>query len=127
MTIGRALDSNNDLIFEEGSIKIVSGAAQVVQQVRSRLLFYLGEWSLDLTAGTPYFQSIFIKPVNLSNIELIIKNRILNTEGIDRLVEFSMNYEGESSRLLTIFFSAETTFGMINNEEVTINVRNRGN
>lgn len=120
--IGRALDSNNDLIIEKGQLKVVSDGAEVVQHVRTRLLFYLEEWFLDLQAGTPYFQQIFTKPVNLANVESILKSRILNTPGVDRLLEFSMDYEGESVRKLNVSFSAETTFGVIDKERVTINV-----
>jgi len=120
--IGRALDSNNDLIIEKGQFKTVKDGAEVVQHVRSRLLFYLGEWFLDLNSGTPYFQQIFVKPTNLSLVESILKSRILNTPGVDKLTEFSMTYEGGSIRKLSVSFSAETTYGTINSEEVTINV-----
>ena len=120
--IGRALDSNNDLIVESGQLKLVTDGAEVVQHVRSRLQFYLEEWFLDLQAGTPYFQQIFTKPANLANIESIFKSRILNTPEVETLTEFSMDYEGGSVRKLTVSFSAETVYGVINNEKVTINV-----
>lgn len=118
--IGRALDSNNDLIINKGQIKLVSNGDEVVQHVRTRLQFYLEEWFLDLTSGTPYFQKIFTKPVNLVNIESIIKSRILNTDGVSRLIEFKMDYE-KSNRSLSISFSAETEYGIIT-EEVSLNV-----
>ena len=120
--IGRALDSNNDLIVESGQLKLVSDGAETVQHVRTRLLFYLEEWFLDLEAGTPYFQQIFTKPANLANIESIFKSRILGTPEVERLLEFSMDYEGNSTRKLTVSFSAETTYGIIDNEKVAINV-----
>lgn len=120
--IGRALDSNNDLIFERGSIKLVDEGAQLVQHVRSRLLMYRGEWFLDTNAGVPYLEEIFTKPVNLANIESIFKGIILNTEGVLRLLSFSMTYDGGSERRLNVFFSAESIYGVINNEEVTLNV-----
>lgn len=121
--IGRALDSNNDLVIApKGNLQLVSEGAEVVQHVRTRLQFYLEEWFLDLNAGTPYFQQIFTKPANLANIESIFKSRILNTPEVLTLTEFSMDYEGGSVRRLTVSFSAETTYGVINNEKVTINV-----
>ena len=120
--IGRALDSNNDLIIKAGNFQIVEEGAEVVQHVRTRLQFYLEEWFLDLKSGTPYFQEIFTKPVNLANIESIFKSRILNTTEVLKLNEFAMQYEGGSKRKLTVTFSAETIFGTIDNEKVTINV-----
>lgn len=120
--IGRALDSNNDLIVKDGRLRVVEDGAQVVQAVRSRLIFYLEEWFLDTKAGTPYFQKIFTKPADLANIESIIKTRILRTPEVSKLIEFSMDYAGGSVRKLTIDFSAETTYGIIESGEVTINV-----
>lgn len=119
--IGRALDSNNDLVVSGGRLAVVEDGAEAVQHVRSRLQFYLEEWFLDLNAGTPYFQNIFTKPANLANIESIFKSRILNTPEVLTLIEFSMDYEGGSSRKLTVNFTAETTYGTIDNEKVTIN------
>jgi len=120
--ISRALNSNNDLIVESGQLKLVDEGAEVVQHVRTRLQFYLEEWFLDLKAGIPYFQEVFTKPTNLANIESIFKSKIINTPEVNLLIEFSMDYEGGSSRKLNISFSAETIYGVINNEKVTINV-----
>lgn len=120
--ISRALNSNNDLIVSAGSLKTVEGSAETVQHVRSRLLFYLEEWFLDLTAGVPYFQEIFTKPANLANIESILKSKILRTPGVERLTEFSMEYQGGSERRLIVSFSAETVYGSIDSDKVTLNV-----
>ena len=120
--IGRALDSNNDIMVRGGSLLTVADGAEIVQHVRSRLLFYFGEWFLDIDAGVPYFQEIFTKPANLANIESIFKSKILRTPGVQRLTDFSMIYEGGSSRTLSVSFSAETTFGFIDKDKVTINV-----
>ena len=119
--IGRALDSNNDLIIEAGQLKLVEEGAETVQHVRTRLLFYRGEWFLDTLAGTPWFQEIFTKPANLANIESILKSRILNTPGVQTLTEFSMDYTGASERRLNVQFSAETIYGIIDQASVTIN------
>lgn len=120
--IGRALDSNNDLILREGSFALVEDGAEAVQHVRTRLLFYLEEWFLDNGAGTPYFQEILVKPANLINTESILKTKILNTPGVARLLTFGLEYEGGSVRRATVTFSAETEFGTIDEEKVTINV-----
>lgn len=121
--IGRALDSNNDLIVApKGNLKLISDGAEVTQHIRTRLQFFRGEWYLDTESGVPYFEEIFTKPVNLANIESIFKSKILETPGVEKLTEFYMNYEGGSSRLLIVSFSAETSYGYIDKEKVTINV-----
>lgn len=119
--IERALNSKNDIIIKNGSFATVSDGAQVVQHVRTRLLFYLGEWFLDTSSGTPWFQEVFVKPINPRLVESIIKNRISNTPELKDITEFSMSLPDKSNRQLQVSFSAETEFGSINNEEIFIN------
>lgn len=121
--IGRALNSNNDIfIADNGQFETSEDGAEVLQHVRTRLLAYTNEWFLDLTSGTPYFEQIFVKPANLVSIELILKRRILNTPGVLRLISFDMDYIGEGIRRLTVDFAAETTFGNIDSNNVSINI-----
>lgn len=117
--IGKALNSDNDIFLENGQFALVEEGAETVQHVRTRLLFYRGEWFLDLEAGVPYFEEIFVKPVNLANVESILKQTILQTDGVERLLTFSLDYEN-TTRKLTVEFSAETIYGLL--EGVTINV-----
>jgi len=101
--IGRALDSNNDLIVSDGSFRLVEDGAEVVQHVRTRLLMYYNEWFLDQEAGTKYFEEVFVKPADLANIESLLKARILETDGVNILTEFEMNYEGGGSKKIKCF------------------------
>lgn len=119
--IERALDSNNDILIRDGSFETVKDGAQVVQHVRTRLLFYLNEWFADKRAGTPWFQEVFVKPMNIGNVESIIKLRIANTPELKEIIEFSMVVPNPSNRRLKVSFSAETKFGTITNSEVFIN------
>lgn len=119
--IGFALDSNNDIIVDDGQFKLVTDGAKVAQHVRSRLLFYQGEWFLDLSAGVPYFQKIFTKPADVGEVESIIKSEILQTEGVERLLTFESDYNSET-RKLTMSASLETVYGVIDMSEVTLNV-----
>jgi len=121
--ISRALGENNDLILQNGSFLTVSDAAQVVQHVRTRLLFYTNEWFLDIQAGVPYFERIFVKPADLADIESILKVQILQTPGVETLTEFNMAYN-ETTRALDVAFSASTEFGDINNQTILINISN---
>lgn len=119
MTI-KALDANNDIFLQDGQIHRISEAPETIQQIRSRLLFYLGEWFLDATGGVDYFGIVFVKPVNLSLIESELKSTIINTDGVLELNEFELDYDS-TTRKLIVDFEAETIFGTINVNEVTIN------
>ncbi len=81
-----------------------------MQQVRSRLLFYLEEWFLDNTAGLPYFQSFFKKPADPSLVESRIKAEILATPGVLKLISFEYDFD-KATRAFNVSFKAETEYG----------------
>lgn len=78
------LDDNNDLA-------LVTEGTQAAQHVKIRLWSYLGEWFLDITVGTPYFQSILGKIYRPQEASAIIRNRILNTPGVDSLTDYNFS------------------------------------
>jgi hypothetical protein len=119
--ISRALNSHNDIFIKDGRFAVTDEAAEVLQHVRTRLLFYLEEWFLDLNSGTPWFQNIFTRPLDLAEAESIIKSRILNTPGVLKLTSFVFNFDS-NTRQGDIVFSAETTYGTIDSEKVYLNV-----
>ncbi len=118
MAVGKALDENNDIFTEQGRFAVVSEGAETIQHIRTKLRFFQGEWFLDVFAGVPYFQELLRKPVDLANVEAIIKAEILSTPDVEAITRFETSFEGET-RKLTINFDAVTTYGII--EGVTIN------
>lgn len=110
--LSRALDSNNDIFVTRGRIAVVQDGAEVVQHVRSRLLFYLGECSWATDKGVPYFQQIFVKPMNLPQVESILKAVIIKSPGVLKLLDFSTAYSS-TTRKLAIAWQAETTYGVV--------------
>lgn len=108
--ISRALNSDGDIYFQGARSAFVSDSAEVAQHVSTRLKFFLGEWFLDENAGTPWYQSIFVKPADLAQIEINIKNRILQTGGVTDLVTFNMRY---SPRELVVDFTYTDEYGGI--------------
>lgn len=109
--IGRALNSQGDIYFEGARSAFVSDSLEAAQHISTRLKFFLGEWFLDETAGTPWYQSIFVKPADLAQIEINIKNRILQTDGVTDLVTFNMRYE---RRQLIVDFTYTDQYGGVN-------------
>lgn len=114
-----ALDSNNDRIIKNGRFEIVKDGAAVAVKVRSRLLFYFKEWYLDNSIGVPYFEEILVKPVDLENAESIIKQVILQTNGVESLTEFSSSFDKDELKLV-IDAKVKTIFDSI--EEISVNV-----
>lgn len=119
MSLSFANDSNNEFIIENGEFVIVADGAQVVQNVAERLRSYLDDFFLDRTHGVPYFQTIFEKPFNLGLSESILKQTIIETEGVERLTRFESDFN-PTTRALIVTMSFQTIFGNV--DGVTINV-----
>jgi len=119
--ISKALDKNNDLVLVNGSFATVNEGEEVAQHIRTRLLFYIREWFLNTNSGTPWFDEVFVRPVDLSRVETLIKNRIRSTPGVTELTEFELSLN-RNTRILTVAFSATTDFGVLDQEEIYVNV-----
>lgn len=106
----------NDLVVENGSPIVITGAEEVRQQLRLNLREWYGEWFLDVTRGVPYLEEIFVKLPDPSRIDLILKRIILETPGVIELNSFEA--ELSSDRELTVRFSARAQDGTIDFNEV---------
>lgn len=102
----------HDLLVVNYDLVITDDIQQLMQNLKIRLLFFLGEWFLDITRGVPYYEEILIKNPNQSRVESILKQQILNTKNVKEMLEFNLNYDA-STRLLNVTFSVDTDFGIL--------------
>jgi len=109
----------NDLSIENNSFVILEDENAVVQNLRTRLRTYLGEWFLDTTDGMPYYQDIFKKGPDFAIVQEAFKNRILDTDGIISLDKYS--FEFTDDRTLSLEFTASYGTGSIT-ESIIIEV-----
>lgn len=116
--IDLALDLEGDLLIENYDLKLIDELDQIIQNVSIRLRFFLGEWFLDNEAGIPYYEDFFIKAPNQIRIESLIKEEILNTEGINEITSFESDFDS-SLRTFSVNFSATADEGEI---EVEVSV-----
>lgn len=107
------LDQNGDIDLTNGSMTLVDGVDAVTQLLNQRLLFFYGEWFLDLDKGIPYFEKVFMKNPNPSVLDSLFKRAILTTPGILRLEAFSMTLD-TARRSLSITGQAVSTSGIVN-------------
>lgn len=115
----RRLDSNHDMSFGQGLSNYANGAESVAQRVHTRLLALRGEWFLDTGHGVPYLQEIMVKPSNLQLAESLIKQTILDTDGINELRTFSLDFDA-TTRQLAISVSVATDFDDLQNIKTVI-------
>lgn len=119
--ISRTLNSNHDIFSQNGRVSFIQTVDEVAQHIKTRLLLFLGEWFLDVEEGTPWFEQIFIKPADVVQVEVIIKNRILQTENVKELLTFDLEFN-TVTRALSITFSCNTVYGETNEIEIELNV-----
>lgn len=109
MTV-RKLDENADIVTQ--GIIFISEREEIEQTVKTRLRLFLGEYFRDITDGTPWFEQILGKNVNMSAREAALRNRIASTPGVIRLTAFSIDYPNVDARLLTVTASVLTSYGL---------------
>lgn len=80
------------------------------QTIVTRLKLFLGEYFRDINDGTPWFQSILGKFQNINAVESILRNRIVRSPGVIRLLSFDLDYDVDT-RELTVSGSVLTQWG----------------
>jgi len=117
--IVRRLNNDFDISFGHGLSDYARDQEAVAQNVRTRLQLLREEWFLDVDAGVPYLQEIMVKPANLPLAESYIKQTIIDTDGVDELRNFSMDFDRET-RKLVVSSTVSTIYGTTDNIKVTV-------
>jgi len=82
---------------------------EVAQRLRVRLLFFKGEWFLNLDEGLPYYQSILVKGLTEKVIRSVFGSVILKTQGVSQLL--SLTHSISTARRLTLTFKCKLEDG----------------
>ncbi len=84
----------------------ISGQDEILQRVEVRLRRNLSEWFLNTSAGLPWYDGAseleqgvltrengMLGSRNFARVALLIRNEIMNTEGVLRIVEFKHTFD----------------------------------
>lgn len=114
----RQLTSAGDMRFGHQQYDFYRDVPEAPAQcVQTRLMFWQGEWYLDLTDGTPYQGGVLGTNTELT-ADSVIRDRILNTRGVTGIAEGSYNSQlDRATRRLSAACTVDTAFGLA---EVTI-------
>ncbi len=114
-----ALDANHDTHLSGSGLAIVRDADYVTQAMKTKVLLYQAEWFLNLKAGVPWFQEIFVAPANIGRADELLQAEMLSVEGAEYFTKWDSTFDA-GVRSLAILFDAVTAFGETGETEVTI-------
>lgn len=113
-----ALHANDhDIIIKDGDFLIIDNAERVAQQIKVRILTFLGEWFLDNTHGIPYLEYILVKQPNPALIKQILSEQISAVNDVKSLTSIELDY-AVKNRTLIVNYEVTTDFGLITRREV---------
>ncbi len=92
----------HDLIINDFTFEITETKQdEVIQRLKVLLLFFKGEWKYNLNYGIPYFQEVFVKGVDLEQIDDTYRVAIANESGVRDLISYSSSFN-PTTRQLTV-------------------------
>lgn len=110
MTVRRLDETTGDIVTS--GVQFITDRDEIAQTIRTRLKLFLGEYFRNINDGTPWFQSILNKRGTLTAKDAIIKQRIVQTEGVIELVSFSTDYD-INARKYSVECAVNTQFGTV--------------
>lgn len=114
----RKQTETGDMVFGNGLLDFYIDTPEAVgQAVETRLKLWVGEWFLNVTEGTEY-QTNVLGTGKSQSAGPVIRQRILETEGVTEIVSFDLNVNAETRRL-SIESTINTIYGQTNIEVIT--------
>ena len=114
-----------DLEFKNGDLTggIATGDDEVIQRIRTRLFRERAEWFLNTASGLPWYQ--YGKGIlgaalrEKSTVDLLIRKRILETEGVARVVKLNTLFS-IGSRTCSVYMQVLMNSGSVVEDTLTI-------
>ena len=114
----RAIDSSNDWQFGKGTESYNFGVAAISENIKTRLLSFLGNCFFDAAAGIDWF-TYFGVPNKSNEIVLRARAVILQSYGVLSVNSISLN-ASNISRKATLTYSINTLYSQNNVQTVEV-------
>lgn len=98
----------SDIDLSTSSVELVEGVDAIAQHLLIRLRFFKGEYFLNRRDGMPYFEDIFLENPNLTVINSVYQETILETPGVIDILRFDLSID-RAARKLSPEFSVSVT------------------
>jgi hypothetical protein len=105
-----ALDTDGDIDVSGMELHLVEDGEAIEQHAEFRLRFVKGEYFLDETLGTPYFQEILIKNPDLVAVRSILRRVVAETPGVVSVDVFELTVD-TATRIASVYWEATADSG----------------
>jgi len=112
MAIDLKLDETYNLAMSNGDLVLVDDGDEVAQSAGIRLLFIQAEWFFDYTQGIPWLDNMFSMATSYEQKQKILKDTILGTQGINRILSFVFGVDPVLHEA-QVEFNADTVYGPV--------------
>lgn len=106
------LDTHDLVIPDKDLVVMDDTTDSITQRLKVTLLFFKGEWFLNVEFGIPYYQSILTRGISKTKVDGIFKTKILDVQGIESIITFTSTFNA-MSREYTVTFSCRASTGDI--------------
>ncbi len=107
--IHRLIDKRGDWVFGRGHSSYVQGLDAILLNIKTRLLSWKGDCFFALGEGVDYNNLLSYN--TKGPLELAIKKVILLSEGVIRIVSFTLTLPNNFDRQISIKAVVDTTYG----------------
>jgi len=96
-----------DLKLTDGQVTLTASLTEsVAQHLYVRLRFFFGEWFLNRKEGVPYLTVILVKNPNMSTVRSLFRRIILETPGVTKVNDLTIELDTETRALTVTGFEA---------------------
>lgn len=112
--------TTHDLVVDNFTLGITqTKEEEITQRLKIRLLWFKGDWKYDENYGIDYFNEVFVKGFDLSEIDDMYRLAISSEEGVQDLLSYSSSFNS-STRELQVKAKIVTDSGQILNIIFTV-------
>lgn len=113
----RLTDDGDLYITEGGDVEFTDS---ILQAIKIRLKWFLGEWRINTTYGMPYFDEVFVKNPSVALLEDRVRTEILAVDGVKSIESINISID-KPTRVCKIQFTVVAGDEKIE-EEVSVDV-----
>lgn len=92
----------HDLVFDNFTLRVTKNKEEeITQRLKIKLLWWKDTWVFNLNYGIDYKNEVFVKGIDLDDIDELFRVQISNEDGVRELISYSSTHDA-ATRELTV-------------------------